>query len=87
MVLHAFNSGGRGRQIPEFEANLVYRVSSRKARATQRDPVSKKKKKKEYPCVLSFLLIVPDLVVGSQRRSVSSSCSCSESPPGRAQES
>jgi hypothetical protein len=39
--------GGRGRQISEFEANLVYRVSSRTARATQRNPVSKKKKKKE----------------------------------------
>jgi hypothetical protein len=44
--------GGRGRQISEFEANLVYRVSSRIARATQRNPVLKKtkqnkKKKKE----------------------------------------
>jgi hypothetical protein len=38
--------GGRGRQISEFEASLVYRVSSRTARATQRNPVSKKKKKK-----------------------------------------
>jgi hypothetical protein len=35
--------GGRGRQISEFEANLVYRVSSRTARATQRNPVSKNK--------------------------------------------
>jgi hypothetical protein len=34
--------GGRGRQISEFEASLVYRVSSRTARATQRNPVSKK---------------------------------------------
>jgi hypothetical protein len=44
--------GGRGRRISEFEASLVYRVSSRTARATQRNPVSKKtknqkKKKKE----------------------------------------
>jgi hypothetical protein len=38
--------GGRGRQISEFEASLVYKVSSRTARATQRNPVSKKKKKK-----------------------------------------
>jgi outer membrane biosynthesis protein TonB len=30
----------------EFEASLVYRVSSRTARATQRNPVSKKKPKK-----------------------------------------
>jgi hypothetical protein len=34
--------GGRGRQISEFEAILVYRVSSRTARAIQRNPVSKK---------------------------------------------
>jgi hypothetical protein len=32
---------GRGRWIPEFEASLVYKVSSRTARATQRNPVSK----------------------------------------------
>jgi hypothetical protein len=38
--------GGRGRRISEFEASLVYRVSSRTARATQRNPVSKKKKEK-----------------------------------------
>jgi hypothetical protein len=36
---------GRGRQISEFEASLVYRVSSRKARATQRNPVLKNKNK------------------------------------------
>ena len=35
--------GGRGRQISEFEASLVYRVSSRTARVTQRNPVSKNK--------------------------------------------
>jgi hypothetical protein len=39
--------GGRGRQISEFEASLVYRVSSRTARATQRNPVSKNKKTKQ----------------------------------------
>jgi hypothetical protein len=33
--------GGKGRQISEFEASLVYRVSSRTARATQRNPVLK----------------------------------------------
>jgi hypothetical protein len=37
--------GGRGRWISEFKASLVYRVSSRIARVTQRSPVSKKKKK------------------------------------------
>jgi hypothetical protein len=35
------SSGGRGRRISEFEASLVYKVSSRTARATQRNPVSK----------------------------------------------
>jgi hypothetical protein len=49
--------GGRGRRISEFEATLVYRVSSRTARVTQRNPVlkpptstktkTKKTKKKE----------------------------------------
>jgi hypothetical protein len=38
--------GGRGRWISEFEASLVYRVSSRTARATQRNPVSKNQKNK-----------------------------------------
>jgi hypothetical protein len=39
--------GGRGRRISEFEASLVYRVSSRTARAIQRNPVSKNQKEKE----------------------------------------
>jgi hypothetical protein len=39
--------GGRGRRISEFEASLVYKVSSRTARATHRNPVSKKPKKKK----------------------------------------
>jgi hypothetical protein len=39
--------GGRARQISEFEASLVYRVSSRTARATQRNPVKKNKKTKK----------------------------------------
>jgi hypothetical protein len=34
---------GRGRQISDFEASLVYKVSSRTARAIQRNPVSKNK--------------------------------------------
>jgi hypothetical protein len=37
--------GGRGRWISEFEASLVYRVSSRTAKATQRNPISKNKNK------------------------------------------
>jgi hypothetical protein len=36
--------GGRGRWISEFEACLVYKVSSRTARAIQRNPVLKKQK-------------------------------------------
>ena len=49
MVVHAFNPSsqeGRSRQISEFEASLVYKVSFRTARATQRNPVSKKIKTK-----------------------------------------
>jgi hypothetical protein len=37
------HSGCRDRQISEFEASLVYKVSSRTARAIQRNPVSKNK--------------------------------------------
>jgi hypothetical protein len=37
---------GRGRQISESEASLVYRVSSRTARVTQRNPISNKTKQK-----------------------------------------
>jgi hypothetical protein len=37
--------GGRDRRISEFEGSLVYKVSSRTARATQRNPVSKNKTK------------------------------------------
>jgi len=47
VVSHAFNpsTGGRGRCTSEFEASLVCRVSSRIARATQRNPAWKKKGK------------------------------------------
>jgi hypothetical protein len=38
--------GSRGRWISEFEASLVYRVSSRTARAIQRNPRRKEKEKK-----------------------------------------
>jgi hypothetical protein len=48
--------GGRSRQ--EFEASLLYRVSSRTARATQRNPVSKKPKPKQNsstrPCMMAY---------------------------------
>jgi hypothetical protein len=36
---------GRSRQISEFEASLVYKVSSGTARAIQRNPVSKNQNK------------------------------------------
>jgi hypothetical protein len=44
---------GRQRQADhcEIEASLVYRVSSRTARATQRNPVSRRKKKKKKKAV------------------------------------
>jgi hypothetical protein len=38
--------GRQRRRLSEFESSLVYRVSSRTARATQRNPVSKNKKTK-----------------------------------------
>jgi hypothetical protein len=37
------HSGSRGRRISEFEPSLVYKVSSRTARAIRRNPVSKNK--------------------------------------------
>jgi hypothetical protein len=37
--------GDRGRWISELEVSLVYRVSSRTARATKRNPVSENKTK------------------------------------------
>jgi hypothetical protein len=62
--------GGRGRQISEFEASLVYRVSSRTAKATQRNPVLIKqtnkqktkqtnKQKKEKKCPTNMFPEVP----------------------------
>jgi hypothetical protein len=41
--------GGRGRLISEFKASLFYKVSSRTARAIQRNPVSKNKNKTTKP--------------------------------------
>ena len=39
--------GGRGRWISEFKANLVYRVSYKTGRTTQKIPLSTKVKKKK----------------------------------------
>jgi hypothetical protein len=43
---------GRGRQISEFEASLVYRVSFRTAKAIQKKPVSKKQTNKKCPWII-----------------------------------
>ncbi|EGW07661.1 hypothetical protein I79_013644 [Cricetulus griseus] len=44
-MVHTFNPSTRGRQrqedLCEFKASLVYRASSRTARATQRNSVSR----------------------------------------------
>ena len=52
---------GRQRQadIIEFEASLVYRMSSRTgSNATQRNPVSKKSKEKIYNIIILIYTIV-----------------------------
>jgi hypothetical protein len=47
VVVLALNpNGDRGRWISEFEANLVYKLSSRTAKTMQRNPVSNNKNKK-----------------------------------------
>jgi hypothetical protein len=64
VVAHTFNPttwGGRSRQISEFEVSLVYRVSSRTARATQRNPVLKNKnqnKTKSQVCLYASVTLV-----------------------------
>jgi hypothetical protein len=60
MVVHAFNPStweAKSRQISEFKASLVYKVSSRTARATQRNPVLKNQKKKKK----GLSIIMPNL--------------------------
>ena len=49
MVVHfqSQHSGGRSRQISELEVSLIYRASSRTAKAIQRNPVSKNQKTKQ----------------------------------------
>jgi hypothetical protein len=39
--------GGKGRWISEFNASMVYKLSSRTASATKRNPVSKIRTKKQ----------------------------------------
>jgi hypothetical protein len=50
VVAHAFNPSTQEAEaggFSEFEASLVYKVSSRTAKATQRNPVSKQNKTKQ----------------------------------------
>jgi hypothetical protein len=49
----------RGRRISEFEASLVYKVSSRTARAIQRNPVSKHLPPKYQYFTLVIIIITP----------------------------
>ena len=49
VVAHTCNPstlGGRGRRIYQFEASLVYRVSSRTAKSIERNPALREKKNK-----------------------------------------
>ena len=51
VVVHAFNPSTWEAEtglISEFEASLVYRVSSKRARATQRNLISKNQKEDTY---------------------------------------
>jgi hypothetical protein len=49
MKMKRKHSRCRGRQVSEFKASLVYKVSSRTARAIQRNPVSKNKQTNKKP--------------------------------------
>jgi hypothetical protein len=59
------HSGGRGRWISEFEASLVYKVSSGTARAIQRNPVlknnTKQNKTKQDAIFSSYIFNIADL--------------------------
>jgi hypothetical protein len=45
--------GGRDRRISEFETSMVYKVSSRIARAIQRKPVSKQTNKQKHKKIVT----------------------------------
>lgn len=48
MLVHDLGSRGRQADLREFKASLVYKMSSRKARAvTQRNPISKKQQQQQ----------------------------------------
>jgi hypothetical protein len=56
--LRSEHSKGRGRQISEFKVNLVYRVSSRRVGATQRNPVSKNQNQPNKGDLLLILILL-----------------------------
>jgi hypothetical protein len=62
--------GGRGRRISQFEASLVYTVSSRTARATQTSCLekakSKKKKKKKKAKAARRIPVLAALTIGPE---------------------
>jgi hypothetical protein len=69
-VAHAFNPStqGRDRQISKFKASLVYKVSSRIARATQRNPVSKTNKQTNKKCISSVFVYSFNVFIYYQTR-------------------
>jgi hypothetical protein len=77
-VAHTFDPskhlGGRGRRISELEASLIYKVSSRTAMATQRNPVSEKTKTKKP--ILSILYSDPCMLTATITFKNHSSFSC-----------
>jgi hypothetical protein len=65
---------GRGRHISEFEASLVYRVSSRTARAIQKNPVSQKNNNKNlmgHMIESEFLLPILEITLFASSRNTS----------------
>jgi hypothetical protein len=55
--------GGRGRRISEFKASLVYKGSSRTARAIQK---KKKKKEKKYSIKEKIFFKLKNLTINFQ---------------------
>ena len=73
---HAFNPSTQEAEASGFlssEASLVYKVSSRTPRATQRNPVSTKPKKKKKGCLDSSKIVNLDHPLGG-RRELPKSC-------------
>jgi hypothetical protein len=63
-VVHAFNPSTQEAEAGGFLSSrpaFVYKASSRKARATQRNPVSNKKKKISPKTKLNFQEIYPQI--------------------------